>query len=73
MGIVGPNGAGKTTLLRALLGRLKPHEGVVELGYQVTPGYLDQKLMRGLDLERSLVDEVRSVRPDLTIEGARDA
>ncbi|MBZ0267970.1 ATP-binding cassette domain-containing protein, partial [bacterium] len=73
VGIVGPNGAGKTTLLRALLGRLKPLEGLVELGYQVSPGYLDQKLVRGLEMNRSLVDEVRSVRPDLTIEGARDA
>jgi len=73
VGIVGPNGAGKTTLLRVLLGRLRPLDGVVELGYAVNAGYLDQKLVRGLESGRSLVDEVRSVRPDLTIEGARDA
>jgi ATP-binding cassette, subfamily F, member 3 len=73
VGVVGPNGAGKTTLARALLGRLRPLEGLVELGYAVRPGYLDQKLVRGLQRERSLVDEVRSIRPDLTIEGARDA
>lgn len=73
VGIVGANGAGKTTLLRVLLGRMKPQAGLVEMGYRVQPGYLDQKLERGLDLQRSLVEEVRSVRPDLTIEGARDA
>jgi ATP-binding cassette subfamily F protein 3 len=73
VGIVGPNGAGKTSLLQVLLGRMRPTEGLVELGYQVHAGYLDQKLSRGLDLGRSLVDEVRGIRPDLTIEGARDA
>ncbi|MFN8177545.1 MAG: ABC-F family ATP-binding cassette domain-containing protein [bacterium] len=73
VGIVGPNGAGKTSLVEALLGRRAPLEGLVELGYQVSPGYLDQKLRSGLDERRSLVDEVRALRPDLTIEGARDA
>jgi ATP-binding cassette subfamily F protein 3 len=73
VGIVGPNGSGKTSLLRALLGRLAPIEGHAELGYQVSVGYLDQKLRRGLDERKSLIDEVRSLRPDLTIEGAREA
>ncbi|MEZ5063812.1 MAG: ATP-binding cassette domain-containing protein [bacterium] len=73
VGIAGANGAGKTTLLRTLLGRHAPLDGIAELGYQVVPGYLDQKLVAGLDMKRSLVEEVRSVRPDLTIEGARDA
>jgi ATP-binding cassette subfamily F protein 3 len=73
VGIAGPNGAGKTSLLRVLLGRIPARHGYVELGYQIKIGYLDQKLLTGLDLGRSLIDEVRSVRPDLTIEGARDA
>ncbi|HMB69474.1 MAG TPA: ABC-F family ATP-binding cassette domain-containing protein [bacterium] len=73
VGIVGPNGSGKTSLLRVLLGRAKPVAGHAEIGYQVGVGYLDQKLQRGLDEKRSLVEEVRSLRPDLTIEGARDA
>ncbi len=73
VGIVGPNGAGKTTMLHVLLGRMKPIDGFAELGYQVSVGFLDQKLAVGIDSDRSLIDEVRSVRPDLTIEGARDA
>jgi ATP-binding cassette subfamily F protein 3 len=73
VGVVGPNGAGKTSLVRVLLGRQSPLEGIVEIGYQVTIGYLDQKLQRGLDDKRSLLEEVRSVRPDFTIEEARDA
>lgn len=73
VGIVGPNGSGKTSLLRALLGRLAPLEGHAEIGYQVSSAYLDQKLKSGLDEKRSLIDEVRSLRPDLTIDGAREA
>ena len=73
VGVVGPNGAGKTSLVEVLLGRRRALGGLSELGYQVSPGYLDQKLMTGLDEGRSLVDEIRTVRPDLTIEGARDA
>jgi len=71
VGVVGPNGAGKTSLVLALLGRLKPVGGLAELGYEVVPGYLDQKLRLGLDLGRWFVDEVRALRPDLTIEEAR--
>jgi ATP-binding cassette subfamily F protein 3 len=71
VGIVGPNGAGKTSLVLALLGRLSPLAGYAELGYEVSPGYLDQKLRLGLDLRRSLVDEIRALRPDLTVEEAR--
>jgi len=73
VGIVGPNGSGKTSLLRALLGRLGPLAGHSEIGYQVNAAYLDQKLKGGLDEKRSLIDEVRSIRPDLTIDGAREA
>ncbi len=70
VGIVGPNGAGKTSFVRAMLGHLRPRAGSIELGFNVVLGYLDQKL-DGLDAGASLVDEVRRVRPDLTIEEAR--
>ncbi len=39
--IVGPNGSGKSTLLKALLGRLKPTEGVIKQG-DFRIGYFDQ-------------------------------
>ncbi len=70
VGIVGANGAGKTSLVRALLGKVRPRAGSIELGFNVSLGYLDQKL-DGLSPERSLLEEVRRVRPDLTIEQAR--
>jgi len=70
VGIVGPNGAGKTSLARVLLEKARPRAGSVEIGFNVSVGYLDQKL-DGLVQSRTLLEEVRDVRPDLTIEGAR--
>lgn len=39
--VVGPNGSGKSTLLKALLGRLKPTNGIIKTG-ELTIGYFDQ-------------------------------
>ncbi|MCS6913549.1 MAG: ABC-F family ATP-binding cassette domain-containing protein [Myxococcales bacterium] len=63
IGIIGPNGAGKTTLLRALIGQLQPRRGTILLGHEVRIGYFDQRLS-GLDEERSLIEEIRSIRGD---------
>ncbi|HUH86503.1 MAG TPA: ATP-binding cassette domain-containing protein [Pusillimonas sp.] len=42
IGLIGPNGAGKTTLLKIILGELKPNQGEVRLGVNLTVGYFDQ-------------------------------
>jgi ATPase subunit of ABC transporter with duplicated ATPase domains len=52
--ITGPNGSGKSTLLAALLGRLEPDEGAVNLGSAVVVGEIDQA--------RSLFDGTESLR-----------
>src|SRR5262249_25945057 len=65
LGIVGPNGAGKSTLLKTLLGRQRAVGGTVRQGHEMRLAYFDQKL-GGLDEERSLVDEIRAVRGDLS-------
>jgi ATP-binding cassette subfamily F protein 3 len=70
VGIVGPNGAGKSTLLKTLIGALAPVEGKVETGTGVRIGYFDQKLGT-LSEELSLIDEIRSVRADLSPEVVR--
>jgi ATP-binding cassette subfamily F protein 3 len=70
VGIVGPNGAGKSTLLKTLIGELPPLEGRVEIGTGVRIGYFDQKLST-LDETLSLMDEIRSVRADLSPEVVR--
>jgi ABC-type multidrug transport system ATPase subunit len=30
-GLLGPSGCGKTTLLRCIIGRLKPHRGIIKV------------------------------------------
>jgi ATP-binding cassette subfamily F protein 3 len=70
VGIVGPNGGGKSTLLRTLIGELAPLAGRVELGTGVRIGYFDQKLGT-LDEGLTLIDEIRSVRADLSPEAVR--
>ncbi|HVT07996.1 MAG TPA: ATP-binding cassette domain-containing protein, partial [Polyangia bacterium] len=70
VGIVGPNGAGKSTLLKTLIGELPPLDGRVEIGTGVRIGYFDQKLST-LDESLTLMDEIRSVRADLSPEVVR--
>jgi ATP-binding cassette, subfamily F, member 3 len=70
VGIVGPNGSGKSTLLKTLIGVLPPLGGRIEIGTGVRIGYFDQKL-GSLDESLTLVDEIRSVRADLSPEVVR--
>jgi ATP-binding cassette subfamily F protein 3 len=70
LGIVGPNGSGKSTLVKTLIGELAPLAGKVEIGTGVRIGYFDQKLGT-LDEDLSLMDEIRSVRADLSPEVVR--
>jgi len=55
LAIVGPNGAGKTTLVKILLGELAPDEGLVKLGANLEPVYLDQS-REGLKSDMTLWD-----------------
>jgi ATP-binding cassette subfamily F protein uup len=55
LAIVGPNGAGKTTLVKILLGELAADEGVVRIGANLEPVYLDQS-REGLKSDMTLWD-----------------
>ncbi len=71
IGIVGRNGCGKSTLLKLLAGRGGPDDvGAVRRGTNLRDGYFDQHL-GSLDEAKTGVDEVRSVRGDLNLDGAR--
>jgi ATP-binding cassette subfamily F protein 3 len=71
IGIVGPNGAGKTTLLRILAGQGAPEDrGDVRRGTNLEEAYFDQHLGT-LDPSRTAVEEIRSIRGDLNVDGAR--
>ena len=71
LGIVGPNGSGKSTLLKLLAGRGQEGDfGTVRRGTNLREGYFDQHL-GSLEPGRTAVEEVRSVRGDFNIDGAR--
>jgi ATP-binding cassette, subfamily F, member 3 len=72
LGIVGPNGCGKSTLLKLLAGNGEPSDrGDLKRGTNLYEGYFDQHL-GSLDPKKTAVDEIRSVRGDLNVDGARE-
>jgi ATP-binding cassette subfamily F protein 3 len=62
VGLLGPNGAGKSVLLGCILGDLEPTDGAIKIGPSVRIGYYAQQ-HETLDPDRTLIEEVRQVRP----------
>jgi ATPase subunit of ABC transporter with duplicated ATPase domains len=63
--VLGLNGAGKTTLLRILSGVEKSDTGEVRPGHGLKLGYYAQE-HETLDLDRTVVENLKSAAPDLT-------
>ncbi|MEW5940462.1 MAG: ribosomal protection-like ABC-F family protein [Chloroflexota bacterium] len=69
--LIGPNGAGKTTFLKTILENLPPLGGEVILGASLHIGYFAQA-HEGLDPQKTLMQEIQSVRPEFLIHEVRD-
>lgn len=69
--IIGPNGAGKTTLLKTLLEKLSPLQGEVVWGASLNIAYFAQA-HEDLIPERTLIDEVQSVAPNMLLSEIRN-
>ncbi|MEW6250222.1 MAG: ABC-F family ATP-binding cassette domain-containing protein [Planctomycetota bacterium] len=70
LGITGPNGTGKTTLLKIILDQVRPDSGRAYLNPAARIGYFAQETI-GLDPERTIVQEIREIRPDFLDRDAR--
>lgn len=68
--ITGPNGTGKSTLLKIIIEELKPTAGTITLASKLNIGYYSQQPTH-LDFERTVLDEIRSVRPEFSEQDAR--
>ena len=62
--IIGDNGTGKTTTLKIINGLLKPVEGSVRIGTNVSIGYYDQE-QQNLDESNTLFAELQNAYPNL--------
>jgi len=71
LGITGPNGTGKSTLIKLAMRELEPSTGTVRVGPSLRFGYLDQH-GEVLDAERTVLDEARKAKPELSIEQVRN-
>jgi ATP-binding cassette subfamily F protein 3 len=69
--VIGPNGAGKTTFLKTILEQMPPLEGDVVLGASLHLGYFAQA-HEGLVPERTLVEEIDAVAPNMLLAEIRD-
>jgi ATP-binding cassette, subfamily F, member 3 len=69
--LIGPNGAGKTTFLKTILEQVPPLNGEVNLGASLDIGYFAQA-HEDLVLERTIVQEIDSVAPQMLLGEIRD-
>jgi len=61
--ITGKNGTGKSTLLKLIAGIITPDKGKIDFGYNVTPAYFSQHQAESLNMENSVLEELRNSAP----------
>ncbi len=63
--IIGSNGIGKSTFLKTIAGQIASLGGEVSMGHAVRPAYFAQNHGEILDLNRTVLENVLSARPDI--------
>ncbi len=64
LGIIGGNGVGKSTLLDMITGKIKPDEGILEIGSTIHIGYFDQHsedLLAAMNENQRVIDYLKEV------------
>lgn len=69
--LVGPNGAGKSTLLKILAAEIAIQDGERIPGHNCSIGYFAQHRTEGLDVRRSVLNEVQSIARPVPEQAAR--
>lgn len=69
--IVGVNGAGKSTLLKVMSNQTEATEGKSTLGASLTMGYFSQHALEVLNPNATVLEEIQTRNPDLTLGSAR--
>ncbi len=73
LAVVGPNGIGKSTLCKIVAGVLAPDKGQVNLGHEVTVGYMPQIHAEGLgdDLDKNAYEWLHQWDDKVTVQEVR--
>ncbi len=71
--LVGENGSGKSTLIRLIIGELTAKSGQMALGQNLKIAYFAQHQLQNLHPDSSILEEIRSSAPDLSMTQLRSA
>jgi len=70
--VAGRNGAGKSTLMRILAGEDRQFQGTLKWGTDIVTAYFSQDHERGLDADKTVLEEVEADAPTAMVPRLRD-